>query len=99
VELWTYYKVTLGRDGGAFLIRLTGESGGRIFGVEVDDQGRSLRRIDGTLRFHVLDREAVSEMMPLTLLAGRLVAADKPRREGANPEKAAGGNPPLRPQA
>jgi hypothetical protein len=99
MELWTYYKVTLGRDGGAFLLRLTGESGGHIFGVEVDDQGQSLRRTDGTLRFHVLDRRAVSEIMPLTLLAGRLIAAEKPRREETKPEKPADGNKPLQPPA
>lgn len=97
MELWTYYRVTIGGTGGVFLLRLTGESGGRIFGLEVDDRGKSLRRDDGTLRFRVLDRSDVKEMKPLTLFGGRLVAADKQRREGTNQEKAASGVEPTAP--
>lgn len=91
VELWTYYRVTIGGAGRIFLLRLTGESGGRIFGLEVDDRGKSLRRDDGTLRFHVLDRSTVIEMLPLTLFGGRLVTAEKTRREDLKPEKAESG--------
>lgn len=97
MELWTYYKVTIGGKGGVFLLQLTGESGGHIFGLEVDDRGKSLRRSDGTLRFHTLDRREVTEMLPLTLFGGRLVTADKPRREEPSHADSEGGRNSARP--
>jgi hypothetical protein len=98
MELWTYYRVKIAGSG-ALLLRLTGEAGGRIFGLEVDNHGKSIRRTDGTLRFHVLDRKSLVDIVPLILLAGRLVLATKTRPEGASPNPEAREKEPVQPPA
>jgi hypothetical protein len=98
MELWTYYKVKI-EGSRVLLLRLTGESGGRIFALEVDEHGKSIRRSDGTLRFHVLDRRSLVDVAPLILLAGRLVLATKTRPEGASPNPGARGKEPVQPPA
>lgn len=97
MELWTYCKVAIRGTGGVFLLQLTGQSEERLFGLEVDDHGKSLRRDDGTLRFHVFERKEIAEMRPLTLLAGRLVEAAKARGEVTKTEQGAGSEKPGRP--
>ncbi|HYY49038.1 MAG TPA: hypothetical protein VFA17_10225 [Thermoplasmata archaeon] len=98
MELWTYYKVKI-EGSRVLLLRLTGESGGRIFALEVDEHGKSIRRSDGTLRFHVLDRKSLVDIVPLTLLAGRLVLATKQRPEGGSRNPGAQTKEPVQPPA
>jgi len=71
--LWTYYRITLKEKPGGLFFRLTGEMHDRIFGFEVDENGKALRNENGGVRFHVFDRANLEEMKPVALFSGRLV--------------------------
>lgn len=74
--LWIYYRIALKDLEESIFFRLTGEVQGRIFGFEVDESGKAVRKEDGGLRFRVFDRDAVAEMKPLALFGGRLVPGE-----------------------
>jgi hypothetical protein len=74
--LWTYYWIVLRGTDGGLLFRLTEETTNRISGLEVDENGKDVRSVNGDLRFHAFERAGIEEMRPLVLLSGRLVPAD-----------------------
>jgi hypothetical protein len=80
--LWTYYRIVLKGSEEGLLFRLTGETKDRIFGLEVDEKGKSVRSAGGDHRFRGIERAGIQEMTPMALLSGRLVPADvMPRKD------------------